>query len=179
MAITLIGYRGSGKSSVAPLLAKALHWNWVDADTEIEAAAGCTIRQIFESEGEAGFRNRETETLKQLLDRPNIVIAAGGGAILATINRERMRAAGPVIWLQAAPKTLASRIARDQSSASRRPSLTSKSAIEEVADVLQARTPLYEAAATITVHADQLSPQEIVSVVLDRLSSLPRAGGNS
>lgn len=177
MTITLIGYRGSGKSSVAPLLAEALGWDWCDADHEIESQAGCSIRQIFESEGEAGFRSRETEVLNQLLARPRSVIAAGGGAILADINRQRMQTAGPVVWLQANPETLAARIAGDQTSASRRPSLTSKSAVEEVTDVLHARTPLYEAAATMTVNADQRSPQEIVDEILTHLRTLQKAGG--
>lgn len=177
MTITLIGYRGSGKSSVAPLLAEALGWDWCDADQEIESQAGCSIRQIFESEGEAGFRSRETEVLNQLLARPRSVIAAGGGAILADINRQRMQTAGPVVWLQANPETLAARIAGDQTSASRRPSLTSKSAVEEVTDVLHARTPLYQAAATMTVDADQRSPQEIVDEILTHLRTLQKAGG--
>ncbi len=105
------------------------------------------------------------------------MIAAGGGAILAEINRQRMQTAGPVIWLQAHPETLAARIAGDQTSASRRPSLTSKSAVEEVTDVLHARTPLYEAAATLTVNADKRSPQEIVGEILTHLRTLQKAGG--
>ncbi|MBL8817897.1 MAG: shikimate kinase [Planctomyces sp.] len=169
MTITLIGYRGSGKSSIAPLLATALDWNWIDSDQVIEEEAGCTIRQIFESEGEAGFRARETQVLERLLKQPRLVIAAGGGAVLAPINRERMQAAGPVVWLCASADTLASRISGDQQSATRRPGLTALSASEEVASVLAYRLPIYLEAATISVDADGRSLDEITADILAQL----------
>ena len=121
MVITLVGYRGCGKSSVAPLLAAALGWSWVDSDDVVETQAGCSIRQIFESEGEPGFRVRETAALRDLLGRTQLVIAAGGGAVLAEENRRMMTAAGPVVWLQASDETLASRISGDSATGQRRP----------------------------------------------------------
>ena len=79
MVITLIGYRGCGKSSIAPRLAKRLEWNWIDSDRVIEERAGCSIRQIFENEGEVGFRQRESEIIAELLkqDHPHIHYADG------------------------------------------------------------------------------------------------------
>ncbi len=76
MVITLIGYRGVGKSTVAPLLASRLGWNWIDADVEIEQRAGRSIAEIFAQEGEPGFRTRESGVLTDLLSRNHLVIAA-------------------------------------------------------------------------------------------------------
>ena len=106
MRITLIGYRGCGKSTLAPLLAQRLRCDWVDADVVIEQQAGCSIKEIFAREGEPGFRQREAAVLAELLQRDPVVIAAGGGAILNPQTRQRMRAAGPVVWLQAPLDTL-------------------------------------------------------------------------
>ncbi|MCA9035228.1 MAG: shikimate kinase [Planctomycetaceae bacterium] len=176
MIITLIGYRGCGKSSVAPLLADALQCEWVDSDAVIEERAGCSIRQIFESEGETGFRLRETETLQALTaaDRAStsgcFVIAAGGGAILAERNRELMKNAGPVVWLDAPDATLAARIAGDINTASRRPSLTGQSVTDEVTAVMSIRRPIYLQTATITVDADANSPDEVCRLILSKLN---------
>ncbi len=171
MVITLIGYRGCGKSSVAPLVARSLGWEWFDSDQLIEQQAGCSIRQIFETEGEAGFRRRESQIVEQLLGQSNLVLAAGGGAVLAEVNRRLMRAAGPVVWLQATAETLARRISEDNSSAQRRPSLTGKSVCEEIADVLTMRTPVYQEAATHIIDADQQTPDQIADTVLKAVSA--------
>ncbi|MEZ6062018.1 MAG: shikimate kinase [Planctomycetaceae bacterium] len=171
MIISLIGYRGCGKSSVAPLLAKRLHCESADSDDVIETRAGKSIRQIFSDDGEAAFRDLETQVLANLLQRDPIVVSAGGGAVLAEINRQRMRQAGPVVWLQASAEILAERIARDATSGQRRPALTGDSAVREVSDVLAVRLPLYAATATLTVDSEQLSPAEIVEQILSDLNS--------
>lgn len=169
MIVTLIGYRGCGKSSVGPLLAERLHCRSVDSDDEIESRAGKAIREIFSDDGEAEFRRLETEVLKELLSGTSVVIAAGGGAVLADVNRERMKAAGPVVWLTAPASTLAARIGADESSGSRRPSLTGKLIEEEVADVLRDRLERYADAATIIVDADQQTPEQITDDILKQL----------
>ena len=92
MLVSLIGYRGTGKSSVAPRLAARLGWTWIDADTELEHRAGCSIKQVFAAEGEAGFRQRERDVLQELLQRDKLVLAAGGGAILNADTRRELRA---------------------------------------------------------------------------------------
>ena len=154
MVVTLIGYRASGKSSVAPRLARRLGWNWVDCDRVIEQRSGMTIARIFEIEGEAGFRQRESEILAELLLQPHQVIATGGGAILSADNRQRMRAAGPVVWLHATVETLARRLNPERAGSAARPSLTGKPIDQEVADVLDVREPLYRSTATLIVHSD-------------------------
>lgn len=173
MTVTLIGYRGCGKSSVAPLLAERLGYACADSDAEIERQAQCSIAEIFAAEQESGFRRRETGVLRQLLRECQLVLAAGGGAILAEENRRLMRAAGPVIWLTAPVDVLAARIAGDAASAATRPSLTGRSVTEEVADVLSVRRPLYESVASFQVDTAHMTPAEIVEAILQQMKSLP------
>ncbi len=169
MAVTLIGYRGTGKSAVAPLLAARWGWDWLDADVELERRAGRTIRDIFATDGEPEFRRLERELLAELLERPRWVIAAGGGAILAEATRTRMRASGPVVWLQAEIETIAARIAGDASTAARRPNLTAQGGVAEIAAVLAARQPLYAATATLGVATDHDAPEQIATTIDEQL----------
>lgn len=172
MIITLIGYRGCGKSSVGPLLAERRNCPCIDSDHEIEARARKSIREIFADDGEPEFRRMESEVLEELLSGPPAVIAAGGGAILSDVNRKRMKDAGPVVWLNASPETLASRIGQDAASQERRPSLTGRSIEDEVRDVLTARLPLYRDAATMMVDADSATPAQIAEQILQQLDHL-------
>lgn len=165
MIITLIGYRGSGKSTVAAPLAARLGWSWIDADAVIEERAGCTIREIFQAEGEPGFRRREREVISELLGKEQLVLAAGGGAILNAETRSDMRNAGPVVWLRAAVATLAARIAGDATTAERRPNLAA-GGIREIEELLAAREPLYRECATLIVETDGLTADEIVTRIL-------------
>ena len=169
MVVTLIGYRGCGKSSVGPLLALRLGCNCVDSDDQIEARAGKSIRDIFATDGVDAFRKLETDVLADLIQQENIVIAAGGGAILAEVNRQRLQAAGPVVWLRATVRTLAARICGDGTSVDRRPSLTGKSVEVEVAEVLKARLPLYESTSSLIVDADTATPSELADDIFSRL----------
>ena len=169
MVITLIGYRGCGKSSIAPRLARRLEWNWIDSDRVIEERAGCSIRQIFETEGEAGFRMRESEVLAELLQQDHLVLASGGGAILAEENRLRMKAAGPVVWLHASNEALAKRLSRDRSAGENRPSLTGRPIAEEVAEVMAIREPLYRECATIIVDSEREWPEQVARRIVRQL----------
>ena len=157
MRITLIGYRGCGKSTLAPLLARRLQCEWVDADVVIEQQAGCSIKEIFAREGEPGFR------------QDPLVIAAGGGAILNAQTRQLMRAAGPVIWLQAPLEALAARIAGDATTAERRPNLAG-GGTAEIAQMLAFREPLYRETATLTLDTGSRPPAELVDEILAQLA---------
>lgn len=174
MVITLIGYRGSGKSTVAKPLAHCLNWDWVDADTVIEERAGRTIREIFATDGEPTFRRLEREVLASLLGQQNLVIAAGGGAILSEETRNLMRQSGPVVWLQADIDTLHARIHGDATTAERRPNLTNLGEKEEIARVLEARYSLYQAAATLIINTESLTVDSIVNLILDQLPETAR-----
>jgi shikimate kinase len=99
MIVTLIGYRATGKTTLARLLAQRLGWEWIDADVEIERRAGKSIARVFAEEGEPAFRDLEAQTIADLCLRSNLVVAAGGGAPLRLASRQAMRDAGPVVWL--------------------------------------------------------------------------------
>jgi len=172
MAITLIGYRGSGKSSVAPRLAERLGWDWIDADAELELRAGRTIREIFASDGEPEFRRLEHEVIADLAQNPKLVIAAGGGAILREDNRAILMASGPVVWLQADIETLLGRIQGDATTAARRPNLTAAGGRSEVEQLLAIREPLYRQTASFTVDSGNRPVEEIVGDIMKRLQRL-------
>ena len=165
MVVTLIGYRASGKSSVAPRLAKKLGWSWVDCDDVIEQRAGASIQDIFAHEGEPGFRKRESEVLAELLQQPNIVVASGGGAVLSEANRQLMKAAGPVVWLHAPVDILVRRLGGDRNSSQRRPSLTGRPIADEVAEVLAFREPLYRECASLIVDASSERPPQMAELI--------------
>ena len=171
MIVTLIGYRGCGKSSVGPLLAAQLRCPCIDCDDELERRAGRTIPEIFATDGEPEFRRLETELLAEILAGPDAVVSAGGGAILAEENCRNMKDAGPVVWLNAPVEVLAARIAGDEQAGARRPSLTGQSAVAEVAGVLNQRLPLYAAAATMTVDSSEASPAQIAEIIATRLTT--------
>lgn len=166
MVITLIGYRGSGKSSVAAPLAARLGWQAVDADEEIERRAGKSIAAVFADDGEPRFRALERQVMAHLLGGEELVIAAGGGSVLCEETRRAMREAGPVVWLKADVDVLADRIGGDESTRSRRPDLTQQGGREEIERVLAARKPLYRECASLTVETGGRTVDEIVQGIL-------------
>lgn len=171
--IFLIGYRGTGKSTVARLLAERLQWSWVDADELLEARQGRSIRDIFAAEGEAAFRDMESALLVELCGRLRHVIATGGGVVLRAENRERLRAAGRCVWLTADATTIWQRLQADARTAERRPALT-VGGRAEVEELLRAREPLYHACADLSVATAGRSPLEIVGAILQRLDERAR-----
>jgi shikimate kinase len=178
MVITLIGYRGSGKTAVAQSLAARLGWSWIDADAVIEEAAGCTIKEIFAAEGESGFRDRERRAVAALLTRDKLVLAAGGGAILNRDTRRDTKAAGPVVWLQASVDKLAERINADPTTAGRRPNLAG-GGIDEISRLLAEREPLYRECASHSIYTDNLDVSEIAERIAVAVSSALKKGAVS
>ena len=110
--IVLVGLMGSGKSSIGRRLAERLGLSFVDADAEIEAAAGCSIEDFFERYGEEEFRRGERRVMKRLLDAPVHVLSTGGGAFIDEENRETIRQRGIPVWLRADITTLLDRVTR-------------------------------------------------------------------
>jgi shikimate kinase len=163
--IFLVGLRGTGKTTVARLLAERLGWQWADADTVLESRHGRSIRQIFAEEGETGFRDKEAALLEELCDRQRHVLATGGGVVLRPENCRRLRAAGLVIWLTADPATLWDRLQHDETTAERRPDLT-VGGLAEIEEMLRLRRPLYEAVADLTVDTAGRSPAQVVEAIL-------------
>jgi shikimate kinase len=169
MNIFLIGYRGSGKTTVAEALAKRLGWPWVDADAELELRAGKSIKQIFDEQGEPAFRDLETAIVADLARRNCHIIALGGGAILREDNRKALAGRGKMVWLKASPEVLLDRISGDATTAERRPNLTGQGGLAEIRTLLAARTPLYAASADLTVDAQRRPPDEIASQIISEL----------
>jgi len=162
MNLVLIGYRGTGKSTVAKLLAEKLGMEVVSLDQEIVRRAGRSVPEIVAQHGWSHFRDLEAEVTRHFSERDNIIIDAGGGVILRRENVERLRRGGKLFWLRASVPVIVARI----QGGSERPALTAeKSFTEEVEEVLRERTPLYEAAAHHQIDTDTLSPQQIAAEI--------------
>lgn len=164
--LILIGYRGTGKTTVGRVLAARLGRAFFDADELVEAVAGCSIADIFARSGEPEFRDREAAALAELCGRPPAVLATGGGAILRESNRALLKASGFVVWLSAPPEVLWARICADTATAARRPPLTSKSGSDEVRALLAAREPLYRETAQFVVDCGSASPETVADAIL-------------
>jgi shikimate kinase len=173
MIITLIGYRATGKTTLARLLARSLGWQWIDADPEIERLAGKTIALIFAEDGEPAFRDLETQVIADLCRRDKLVLAAGGGASMREENRQIMRQSGKVVWLVARPETILERMSADATTAQRRPSLTGRVPLDEIVQLLAQREPMYRETADFTIDTENRSPEELTAEILDRLD-LPK-----
>lgn len=171
MVISLIGYRGTGKSTLAAPLAERLGWEWIDADVELERRAGRSIKDIFATDGEPEFRRLERELLAELLQRDRLVLAAGGGAILNELTRRDLQHAGPVIWLKASAESIERRLVADSTTAQRRPNLTAAGGREEIECLLATREPLYRQCASIVLDTDSVPPAALVEQVLTQLPS--------
>jgi shikimate kinase len=164
----LIGYRGTGKTTTARLLAQRLGWPWLDADVVLEERHGRTIAQIFAQEGEAGFRDKEETVLADLARGGPSVIATGGGVVLRGANRACLRASGRVVWLTAAPRTIHDRLRRDATASARRPPLT-VGGLPEIEELLRVREPLYRDCTDWTIDTTQCSPEEVVQLICHQL----------
>lgn len=161
----LIGPRGSGKSTVARILARELGWDWLDADDELEKRYDQSIKAIFAAEGEAGFREKESAVLVELCRLPRHVIATGGGVVLRESNRSLLRASGRIVWLSADVDTLWQRVEADSATEERRPPLTVGGRVE-MEEILQFREALYRQCADHIVHTAGRQPSEIAAEIL-------------
>ena len=169
MNLILIGYRGTGKSTVARLLAERLGWAWVDSDAEVEREVGATIAEIFAREGEAGFRDREAAVVARLLEDDNRVVALGGGAVLREETRQKLAAAGKVVWLRATAETIHLRLASDPGTVTGRPNLTAGGGMPEIRDLLQRRQAIYQRCADLEVDTDNKDPAAVAAEILSRM----------
>ncbi|MFT0545423.1 shikimate kinase [Allopusillimonas ginsengisoli] len=145
--IMLVGMMGAGKTTIGRQLARMLDRQFVDLDHELEARCGVRVSLIFDIEGEDGFRKRETLLLDEISQQPGIVLATGGGAVLAPENRRLLKERGTVVYLRASADELYRRVARDRN----RPLLQTADPRARLHSLLQQREPLYESVATITV----------------------------
>jgi shikimate kinase len=168
MNVVLIGYRGTGKSTVGKMVAARLGRQMVSTDKEIVRRAGSPIPEIVAAHGWEYFRDLESAVCQDLAGRDNLVIDTGGGAILRQQNVDVFKQSGLLIWLTASVETIAARIGSD----TQRPSLTgTKSHVEEIRDVLSERMPKYQAAADMTLATDGRSIEELTTAILQHLQS--------
>ncbi|NNM34950.1 MAG: shikimate kinase [Gemmatimonadetes bacterium] len=166
----LIGMRGSGKSTVAPLVAARLEMAWVDCDAELERREGSAVTALLGA-GEGHFRAKELEVLLDLLDRSRTVLATGGGAVLHPPVRERLQARFTA-WLDAPPDVLVHRLG-----GTARPPLTHLSPLEELRHLLAEREPWYREASTLRVDVSREPPEAVaerIAQAWDR--ALPQEG---
>ncbi|MBE9536896.1 MAG: shikimate kinase [Proteobacteria bacterium] len=165
MNIVLIGYRGTGKSEVSSILGKRLGMTCVGMDAEIVRRAACSIPEIVEKEGWTAFRDRESELARDLASQDNIIIDCGGGIIERPENIEALKKSGILFWLKASVNTIVKRI----EGCSQRPALTEgKSFTEEIAEVLEVRTPKYKDAAHFEIDTDLMTPEEVAEKIITR-----------
>ncbi len=169
--IVLVGLMGAGKSSVGRRLAVRLGLKFIDADSEIEAAAGCSIDDIFELHGEEAFREGERRVIARLLEAPAHVLATGGGAIMDPATRALICEKGISIWLRANLDILVRRVSRRGN----RPLLKNRDVREVLKELMTERDPVY-ATADITVDTIDAPHQTVVTEILRRLVACPGSG---
>ena len=163
MNIVLIGYRGTGKSTVTRILGQRLGRTVMSTDAEIVKEAGQSIPQIVEQFGWDHFRELETQMCRKLQDQTNLVIDTGGGLILKEENVNILKANSTIFWLKAEVATIVKRISGD----TQRPSLSgTKTFVEEIEDILIERTPKYLAASDHVISTDQTTPHKLADTIL-------------
>lgn len=164
MGVVLLGYRGSGKTTVGLKLADRLWCEFVDTDQEIVRRAGKSIKDIFEQDGEPAFRDLESQVLADMLKRESDVISCGGGVILRETNRELLKnSAHSRIYLRCEPDVLHRRIHADPTTAASRPALTNLGGgIEEIRTLMNQREPLYREVMTAELEVTNLDIDEVV-----------------
>ena len=166
-SLYLVGMMGSGKTSTGRPLAEQLGYGFVDADAVIEQAAGCSIPEIFERDGEAGFRALESQVLNAISQRHSLVVATGGGVVTQQENWGLLHS-GIVIWLDVVPGQLMQRLKADSTV---RPLLQTDDPDAALNALLNRRRPLY-AEADLTVVIDQETPDAVADGILQLLPSL-------
>jgi shikimate kinase len=169
--IWLVGMMGAGKSAVGARLAERLGLRFVDTDAEIEREAGASVAELFEREGEEGFRARERAAVAAVAGQ-RAVVALGGGAVAQPGARERLAACGTLVWLRARPETLAARVCEQAEERPLLKGLAPSERRERLAKLLTEREPHY-AAATVVVDTDAPSADAIADQLARRLAEEP------
>jgi shikimate kinase len=175
-AVFLVGMMGAGKTTVGRRLARRLGWTFVDADRELEVRLGVPVATIFELEGEAGFRQRESALIEELTARDALVLATGGGAVLDPVNRSVLHERGRVVYLHASVADLWHRLRRDKV----RPLLRTADPRARIEALVALRDPLYREAAHVVVDTGRQPIDDVVGAIVSCLMpSLRSIGGQA
>lgn len=164
--IALIGFMGTGKSAIGRTLATKLGWKFVEMDRLIEEMAGKSILQIFEQDGEIGFRELEIEIAKRVAQAGRQVIACGGGMVLNKINVDRLRETSRMVYLEASPDKI---LERTSSGVTERPLLNVPDPAQRIQELLDFRKPFYERSADITIDTSRLGINKIADLIISEL----------
>ena len=164
MNLVLIGYRGTGKSTIGSILARRLKMQYVSTDAEVVRRAGMSIPEIVEKFGWQGFRDMESDVTRDLARRDDLVIDTGGGVVERSENVRELRDHGRLFLLTASVETIVARI----QVGTERPALTQgKSFTEEVSEVLEKRTPIYRSVAHHVVDTEGASPRQVAEEIVE------------
>lgn len=167
--IACVGLPGSGKSTVGRHLARRIGWRFVDSDHVIEHRIGCSIREFFEREGEAVFRDLEQTVLDELTQGGGCVLSTGGGAVLRPANREHLQGRCTVVYLHSAPEEVFRRLRHDQN----RPLLQVSDPLTRLKELYTARDPLYRETAHLVIETGRPSVASLVGTVMSQLGLQP------
>ena len=159
----LIGFMGTGKSTIAKFLNRNYGMEMLDMDEAIEESEGMAISDIFKEKGESYFRDLETELILQLKEKENTVISCGGGVVLRPENVQGMKESGKVIVLTASPETILERVSRND----KRPLLNGHKNIEDISKMMEDRRPRYEVAADVVINVDGKSVEDICKEIME------------
>jgi len=170
--IFLIGPMGSGKTTIGKHLAKLFGLDFYDCDHELERLTGASVNLIFDVEGEAGFRLREKQCLKQLTEKTGVLVATGGGTICDGKNRHTLRSRGFVVYLKTSVENQLKRLGKDKS----RPLLQTEDRAQRLLDLARVRNPLYESTADLVFSTRNVSvyatAKNLHAVILEQLDPL-------
>ncbi|WP_143745870.1 bifunctional shikimate kinase/3-dehydroquinate synthase AroKB [Massilia sp. KIM] len=169
--IFLVGLMGAGKTTIGRMLARKLNKRFVDSDHEIEARTGASIPWIFEIEGEACFRRREADMIRELSAQHDLVLATGGGAILNPASRALLAERGTVVYLRASINSILARTAHDKN----RPLLQTADPRKKLEELLAQRDPLYREIADLVIDTGRPNVQSMVQTILDQIAALEEA----
>ncbi len=163
--ISLVGLPGSGKSTIGRQLARRLKLPFVDSDHVIEERLGCSIRNYFESEGEASFRDVEESVIDEVTQATGRVLSTGGGSVLRAVNRQRLNDRSHVVYLRSSPEELFRRLRHDVN----RPLLQVADPLDRLRDLYAQRDPLYRETAHFVIETGRPSVSTLVNIIMMQL----------
>lgn len=165
--IFLVGPMGAGKTTIGRNLAQTMGMDFGDSDQEIQSRTGVDIPTIFEYEGEEGFRKREARVIADLVEKENLVLATGGGAVKLPENRNLLAARGFVVYLECSPEQQFDRTYKDKN----RPLLDTDDPLQRLRDLSEERDPLYKETSDLTVSTEGKSASAVVKVIINHIET--------